>query len=157
MVFTCNVKYLNNNSMEYPPIHRCWLRVNIYCWNFCSLPWTAFLIFLTNIPHTSNFNLWKSLANHFRWRNLTPSVDRQHDFQTAILEAWISSDYSESLSLTGENDSKQSDEFQATILVLFFSHWYCKNFRKLLSVIFILLSLFYIDWTTQALRWNLRK
>ena len=33
----------------------------------------------------------------------------------AYLIAWISSDYFESLLLPGENDSKQSDEFQASL------------------------------------------
>ena len=44
----------------------------------------------------------------------------KNNVQEAYLIAWISSDYFESLLLPqllrGENDSKQSDEFQATYL-----------------------------------------
>ena len=83
---------------------------------------TIFVLHIGHRPYASVSILRRGQPKLICFKKLTSKT------KASLLVAWISSDYFESLLLPqllrGENDSKQSDEFQATLLVYTREHAY---------------------------------
>ena len=93
------VKYFNNNDMKYLPIHRCCMvTVNIYCCNFCPLPWTAFCI---SLDEKVDLMIFASKTNLRQiWVQICPLPKvRQIPYHICLEEMWDKCDANLSLYL----------------------------------------------------------